>query len=807
MSNIESMDNTQSGILITTYQSPVFIEDLVAHKNQHGLCVKDSSSSFVLNSSSLSSNRNSGFITLNSNGLYQISDSEMANNEHGINVEYTNVCHYSSVTTRIIHSLVVLKSTFVGNHITGLSHESNCRWNVSLLQNFFQANAKALDFIHSGNNAINNTITMDENIISNNTYGCRMELQCTLNVVFTFNNVSENNGPALHLTQKSTNARTSVDISHNIFDKNIVSNGDLVTIVLAKYNTHETDMLPLRLIWNTFQNNKVEPALLYYVYTNQAFGAILHVNTEDNVDMMYNIFDDNDAAFQLAIPHTNTFGRIDARYCFWGTSSEDIIVEHIFVYQQINSDYLDMILYHPYLSSKNYSDFDTLKPRYQSFLRGHKVGGVVIGSETLPKANFAYEVVRDVIIPTGSVLTIEPGVEIHFRLGTLVQVYGSLEMQGEPESKIVLTSFQMPTNVHVRLTFGLHAWEGFVEYNIKEKWLPLCQGSYSSQTLNFLCHAAGYQTKVSHSWLENEVFMNSTVKSLTCPGRYVSECIVEYNKFCSTGKYLYMECRKNYWSGIQFSVHAKPSLVSHTIISETGSSMKNYLSAIQIDLNRHQFSDIVLNEMFPSNSVRGIFLQISGVYYQVLDDINITMIGGSGIHSYDSGFVVQNTIIHGASTGMYMSSADVNVLLNSSVVVDLCDANISYNLLDDDDLFLQITDRVSRNYGKSCETYIQSAYGKPIVLQILKISYYSQCYKENLKLFHGHMNASKPYNFTLDKKWKDRMISEDEGKGIHVVFNSQHSYYYYGCVDIVVMITVRDKIEGLYVFLYLYSSI
>ena len=796
--NAEIMDNTQSGIFITTVQSPVFIEDLVVHRNQHGLCVKESSASVVLNASSLSSNKNSGFSVLNSNGLHQISESEMANNEHGISIKYTNVCPYSYVGTRIVHSLVVLQSTFKENHITGLSHESNCRWNVSLLQNVFKANTKALEFEHTGDYRISNTITMDENVISNNTYGCSMELKCTSNVLFTFNNISVNNGPALYLRQKSSSVASTVDISHNIFDNNIVSNGDLVTIALAKYNTHETDMLPLRLIWNTFQNNKVEPALLYFVYTNQAYGAILHVNTEDNVDMMYNIFDGNDAAFQLAIPHTNTFGRVDARYCFWGSSSEDDVVENIFVYQQINSDHLEMIIYHPYLSSKNYSDFDDLKPRYQSFLHGRKIGGMVIGSETLPKANFAYEVVRDVIIPGGSVLTIEPGAEIHFRLGTLVQVYGSIIMQGEADSKIVLTSSQTPTNVQVRLTFGVHAWEGFVEYNIKEKWFPLCLGSYSSQTLDFLCHAAGFQTEVSHLWIENAVFMNSTIKSMVCPGEYVSECTVQYNKFCFTGKYLYMECRRNYWSGIQFSVHAKPSLVSYTIISYAGSPLKNYLSAVLIDYNRHQFSDIVLNEIFPSSSVKGIFMQMTGVYTPVLADINITMATGTGIYSYDSGFVVENSIIHGAKTGMYISSSDVNVLLNSSVVVDLCVANVTYNLLDDEDMFLHITDGGSRYFDKSCDTYIQSASGKPIILQIVKVSYYHECYKQNLKLYRGHMNASKPYNLTVNRKWKDRMIYEDGGKGIHVVFTGLASRYY-GCINIVVLITVRDKAKGLYV--------
>ena len=600
------------------------------------------------------------------------------------------------------------------------------------------------------------------------------------------------------LNQDSTYGQNAINISYNTFRNNFVSNGDLISIKLAKYSGDQT--APYIVKWNLFEYNTVTPALSYYIYTNYIFGAILHVKTEVDVDVRYNIFDNPETNYQLAVSDTGQDHSIDARLCFWGSSDIKDIDETVFVQENINLLGFVMLLYHPYLNSRDTTDIDESKPRFPPFRVGNQVGGVVFGSENLTSEILPYEVVSDIIIPSGSTLTVHAGVEMQFRLGVSIQVFGTLNFEGEPNERIMLTAFQSPVLKAVRLVNGTDPWIGFVELLVDGLWLPTCYVSYGVQVENQLCYSSGYQTRrnARSSGLPYNPNSNQTITSVTCSENN-SGCTVDSVGLCQSDRYLYLECLPNYWSGIHFTAHANPSRIAHVDMYYAGSTMneKTSYAAIEMDFHSHYLYDIVMTE-FPSSNSKGILVQIANAYVQNLDGIVINIKSGTGIYSYDRRLVVQNSTVQSASNGVRVSSSNMNVPLNLSLVMDICDANASYQLDGQKDLFIHITDRSSQNYQRSCDSYIQSKTGEPILVQIIKLSYYSSCHKDNFVLYKGHMNHGDVQNITFDYNLKDGVVFVNGLDGVHLVFSDQQKYYYHDCIDVVILVTTANTPDSKY---------
>ena len=142
--------NHKSGIFISNYQLPVHMHDVESSQNEHGILVSDSSVFVLVNSSVFSNNKVAGFATSNSDGVYEISRSEIVNNLKGISVTNDKNCYYSYVHTRVMHSLVVTESLITKNGFAGVAYDSNCRHNTECRDNTFHSNSKVFDYINNG---------------------------------------------------------------------------------------------------------------------------------------------------------------------------------------------------------------------------------------------------------------------------------------------------------------------------------------------------------------------------------------------------------------------------------------------------------------------------------------------------------------------------------------------------------------------------------------------------------------------------------------------------------------------------------
>ena len=77
------------------------------------------------------------------------------------------------------------------------------------------------------------------------------------------------------------------------------------------------------------------------------------------------------------------------------------------------------------------------------------IGGDITVDTTLTLNGSAYVVSQDLIVAENVTLTIEPGVQLHFRAGVALQVKGSLQAKGNSNGRIVFS--KIPTNGSVNV--------------------------------------------------------------------------------------------------------------------------------------------------------------------------------------------------------------------------------------------------------------------------------------------------------------------------------------------------------------------
>ena len=82
---------------------------------------------------------------------------------------------------------------------------------------------------------------------------------------------------------------------------------------------------------------------------------------------------------------------------------------------------------------------------YLTVQRGQEIGGVISSDTTLTADKF-YIVTSSLLVPSGVMLTIQPGTTLVFDKGKYLQIEGTLVARGTPSSQIVFTSNQLARN-------------------------------------------------------------------------------------------------------------------------------------------------------------------------------------------------------------------------------------------------------------------------------------------------------------------------------------------------------------------------
>lgn len=115
------------------------------------------------------------------------------------------------------------------------------------------------------------------------------------------------------------------------------------------------------------------------------------------------------------------------------------------------------------------------------------LGGEITVNTTLGRNDSAYIVSQDLVVTENATLTIEPGVQLHFKAGVALQVKGSLQAKGNSTARITFS--KLPTNVStsvvnlnvtypyregIRLSDGKNYLVGRLEIFVRGQWGTVC---------------------------------------------------------------------------------------------------------------------------------------------------------------------------------------------------------------------------------------------------------------------------------------------------------------------------------------------
>ena len=128
------------------------------------------------------------------------------------------------------------------------------------------------------------------------------------------------------------------------------------------------------------------------------------------------------------------------------------------------------------------------------------LGGDITVDTTLTLNESAYVVSQDLVVAKNTTLTIQPGVQLHFKAGVGLQVKGSLQAKGNSNGRIVFSKIPTNTSVNVddlnvtdpyndgiRLSAGKNYRIGRLEIFVRGQWGTVCRDSFDINDAQVSC--------------------------------------------------------------------------------------------------------------------------------------------------------------------------------------------------------------------------------------------------------------------------------------------------------------------------------
>ena len=392
------------------------------------------------------------------------------------------------------------------------------------------------------------------------------------------------------------------EITGNIFENNTCFS--VLSIDLRRFANDDTES-EVCISRNIFINNIPRPFLPHLAH-------IIPISTiatnQPRISITNNIFENDLFPFDLAIVGNSHGVNINATRNFWSTNHEIQIQERI--YDFFDNFRLSSVNYFPFLNSndiKNVVPQDT--PRISlAFQRNNTIGGVVIGEETLLNTGTDYFVDREIIVPIGGKLIIEPGVNIYFPSYTSVFVQGQVIAIGDPSNVITLAlQNNVASDGAIRLTNGNVPWEGILEVQINDTWLSVCDNFWTDADARIACRQLGYYDFVSHNRYYNNdiVYRPLFDHSYDCSGTETSlqECPIR-ESLCYYYYTIALRCHGPQWGGLFFPFDSRVSILKHVDIIEAGNHIRWYSEdsqqltdrvskgAVEVHMDRHVFENV-----------------------------------------------------------------------------------------------------------------------------------------------------------------------------------------------------------------------
>ena len=801
MRNVQAMYNQDSGIIIKGVQMPVEMSLITAASNKNGISIQSVSSEVSLFEVDASSNSEMGLAVNNSDGKITISSSHFNRNGlNGLQYTYKRMCSHESVAERYAMHMSVEGTSFQNNSETGIMFDSKCRYNVSLVRNTFRFNKEIGVFMKHWYklNSVLHTIQLLYNTIERNNKGVYLEGEGALILEVKNNAFDRNYDTAFWLEIPgvySYDRLINVLITNNKFTENIAEAGSILGINV-EYNGNYELVNKYIITDNEFIDNVIGEPPRTYINSLQDLSAVIYLAIKSSADLRRNVLTNPKCHLEVAINDQLPEGKVDLRFSFWDTNDIDAIAERVFDYHQ--SYLLSKALLHPYLNSKSQVDFNMALPNHPVFQEGNVVGGLLFKDHLLSDTAEDYIVNKDIVVEYDSTLTISSGVTLKFQLGIGILVYGKLVIDGSETDPVVLTADQKGPNQCVELAGGSLPWEGIVTVQLESResqWFTLCEHSnyaLDTLTLNFLCHAAGFQDAKSFTFVQKES-NNTSVGPMHCTTNRLDSCTAKIPHQCDSELVLSLQCVPNYWSGIHLSVHAKSSHIHHAHFSRTGFSGfgKATKAAIQIDFNHHRIEHVKITETYDGSYVHGIIVQKHNpIINHPFRYLTITKERGPAFTSYDSRVTVLDSVFtnidQSFSSGVYIGSfMSESIAFNVTLVHSICHIT-QYDLTTGEHAFLAVQDIAVLQWS-SCGVKITAPRGHRVAVQVLcgVVKTMDNCGPQSLLFYDGADNTA---DVTGVKPSHDGYVWVASRHVAYVVMRRVY-HYQLQCLDLIIALS------------------
>lgn len=277
----------------------------------------------------------------------------------------------------------------------------------------------------------------------------------------------------------------------------------------------------------------------------------------------------------LAIPSRTTDLKVDASENFWGNRNpyEQVIGRHmIFTGRPVN------------LNPSYYDSLFTreLNHTYSLDYLNNDLGGDIDADIVLKKG--VYELKGALRIKKDAKVIVEKGVEIQAWPNTGIEVYGSLEFQGQEQDDIVLDLKKS------KIPNVSHGYNNVVEIELDSTTYTICN-TRDLNVMNALCQSLGFSEKKYSSYQSRSVRKGI---ELVCPSVNFRSCKTQRSD-CSY--VLQLTCHDRKWMGISYLVNSRPSLVQGLTIYNAGL----FDFDLYFELLRHKLKNIHIKTKSPYN--------------------------------------------------------------------------------------------------------------------------------------------------------------------------------------------------------------
>ncbi len=478
------------------------------------------------------------------------------------------------------------------------------------------------------------------NISRTREYGFNIDIgQSKVNLSFSNNTFFKNERTVLRVRRNFVGtSRETIQIDKNVFVNNSLSSGDALIDFAGKgIGRVFTDINE-----NTFTENKCSFVVKVNFQSNREPGFFSFKNNilEDNegvpsnsysiallgcisnhYNIQHNVFDNELMEKELFVGRTCSSNyisenfEIDATFNYWGTTSTVNVWERVFHFANWNDR--PKVKYLPAAATRNFTDVIAS----EVISNQSQIGGVVTSFLRLSTTYSPYVVMNDLTVSENVTLTIEPGVELHFKPNIGLLVLGNIIARGTTNEKIKFCSFKHKCKYEqqmIRLVDGDHVHRGKLEILVGGRWLAACRYYFTSRDGSVACRQLGYgRFNRWRRFYGNNVPLYKV--SFNCHGdeTFLSDCINQTVSYCGSEYYsVYLECGRDYrWGNIRI-VPPKNFNSSDYYRQNEQSSLRNFIIHGAGNLHDQSVSSVQIIERSPTIT-----------HFQIVESNGIEIIG------------------------------------------------------------------------------------------------------------------------------------------------------------------------------------